>query len=191
MKDTSEKYTADKNMVLVKGVFRYQVSIMLKGTSCDSVGWFISLLAFPVSHTLFLLIDEYFINTKPQKHLHYFLLLYKRTNKPPKDSWSWQSLRLRLTSYEHPFPWWTGFKFEKWPASTLALQTQASNSLEMATEAQPWDRIQMCVYRWIYRCGQKDLTDRVHKQASCTELVKSREARTCLPILELWLYLHV
>lgn len=66
MEDISEKGTADRNRVLVKGAFRYQVPITLKGTSCHSVGRFVSLSAFPVSHTLYFLIDECFVNTKPQ-----------------------------------------------------------------------------------------------------------------------------
>lgn len=68
------KGIADENRILIKGVFKYQVSITLKGISCESVGWFISYLAFPVSHTFHLsILLDYFINTKPQQHLHYFL----------------------------------------------------------------------------------------------------------------------
>lgn len=65
--------TADENSILINEVFKYQVSITLKGISCESVGRFLSYLAFPVSHTFHLSILEYFINTKPQQHLHYFL----------------------------------------------------------------------------------------------------------------------
>lgn len=67
------KGTADENRILIEGVFKYQVFTTLKGISCESVGWFISYLAFPVSHTFHLSILDYFINTKPQQHLHYFL----------------------------------------------------------------------------------------------------------------------
>lgn len=66
MEDIPEKGTADRNRVLVKGAFGYQVPITLKGTSCHSVGRFDSLWVFPVSHTLYFLIDECFVNTKPQ-----------------------------------------------------------------------------------------------------------------------------